>query len=106
MVHYDLMPATDPSRLLAFLGAECTHCRRMEPVITEVEREVRERFERLEIWHSSENAARMRHYAEPLREACGGMLGVPAFYNERTGEALCGEVDQETLLAWAKKGRS
>lgn len=88
-------------RLLAFTGTECTHCRRMEPVVAEVERQTRKHIQRLEVWHDLANAAVMRQYADALRVACGGLLGVPAFYNEETGTALCGEVDFDTLSAWA-----
>lgn len=89
--------------LLMFVGRECLHCRRMEPIVAELERQLGRRFERLEVWHNPANAARMREHADVLRAACGGLLGVPAFYNEQTGEALCGEVDLDTLRGWAVK---
>lgn len=75
----------------------------MGPVITEVERQIGRRFERLEVWHHPENRARMRQVADVLRNACGGMIGVPAFFNEATGEALCGEQEFDTLLLWTQK---
>lgn len=92
--------------LLAFLGAECSHCLRMEPVIAAVERQAGKPFEKLEVWHHPEQKTRMERYENEIREACGGVLAVPSFYNEATGEALCGEQDVDTLLAWATKERS
>lgn len=76
----------------------------MEPIIAAVEKSTGQAFEKLEVWHNAENAEVMKQHAEKLRAACGGMLGVPAFYNEKTKEALCGEVDEDTLRAWAVKG--
>jgi hypothetical protein len=55
----------------------------------------------LEVWHSEKNANLLREYGEPIAEACGGDLGVPSFYNERTGKALCGKVTPESLGKWA-----
>lgn len=92
------------SRLLFFTGAECPHCRRMEPVVAELERQTGRHFERLEVWHDPANSARMREHADVLRTACGGLLAVPAFFNEKTGESLCGEVDLDTLREWAANG--
>lgn len=89
-------------RLLMFTGRECPHCVRMVPVVAEVEREIGRPIEQLEVWHDEENAQLMgQTYGEDLREACGGVLGVPAFYNEATGEALCGEQEKDELLRWA-----
>lgn len=91
-------------RLLEFTGRECPHCLRMDAVVAAVEREIGRPIEQLEVWHHEENARLMGSgpYTEKLREAGDGFLGVPAFYNEATGEALCGEQDQEALLAWAR----
>lgn len=98
------MNTSTGQRLLEFTGRECSHCLRMDPVVEAVERDVGRPIEKLEVWHHEENAHLMEDgpYTEQLREACGGFLGVPAFYNEATGEALCGEQDQDALLAWAR----
>jgi hypothetical protein len=42
----------------------------------------------------------MRSHGDAISEACGGSLGVPSFYNERTGKAMCGNVTRERLDAW------
>lgn len=99
------MESTAP-RLLEFYGQECPHCVRMAPVVAAVEQESGQPINQLEVWDHEENAEVMRQYAEPLRASCGGILGVPAFYNEATGEALCGEQDKETLLRWAQGHRA
>jgi hypothetical protein len=57
----------------------------------------------LEVWHNEENAQLMRRYSEVISKACGGDLGVPAFYNEKTGKALCGKVTIEKLRNWASE---
>lgn len=91
-------------RLLLFTGRECPHCLRMAPIVAEVERESGRPILEVEVWHDEEHAKLMEEsYGDALRAACGGLLGVPAFYNEDTGEALCGEVDKDVLLAWASR---
>ena len=93
--------AHESSGLLAFVGSECPHCRRMEPIVAEVERQTGKRIPRLDVWHDQDNAALMHQYADALRTACGGLLGVPAYVNTETGEVLCGEVDFDQLRRWA-----
>jgi thiol-disulfide isomerase/thioredoxin len=88
-------------RLIEFYGTECIHCARMTPVVDAVERELGRPIVKLEVWHDEENARTMEEHADVLRDVCEGLLGVPAFYNEATGEALCGEQDRDVLLAWA-----
>jgi hypothetical protein len=44
----------------------------------------------------------MRKHATVITEACGGGLGVPAFYNEKSGKAICGaRINAERLAKWA-----
>lgn len=96
--------ASSVPRLIEFYGRECSHCLRMTPVVAQVERDIGRPLLKLEVWHDENNAKVMEEYGAALRESCGGILGVPAFYNEATGEALCGEQDKETLLEWARGG--
>jgi len=97
------MDVSTGQRLLEFYGRECSHCLHMVPVVEAVERELGRPIEKLEVWHNEENARLMEISSAPaLREACGGFFGVPAFYNEATGQALCGEQEKDDLLAWAQ----
>lgn len=91
----------DEGRIIEFYGTECPHCHEMEPLIERLERETPVKITRLEVWHNEENRHLMQHHAAPILRACGGVLGVPAFYNERTRKALCGEQAYEDLRAWA-----
>jgi len=90
-------------RLIWFHGKECPHCRKLAPLVDQFEAETGIALTRLEVWHSEENANLMRSLAEAIAPACGGDLGVPAFYNENTGKAICGgRIDLAMLLSWAK----
>ncbi|MFQ5406475.1 MAG: hypothetical protein ACE5DI_04955 [Candidatus Micrarchaeia archaeon] len=89
--------------LIEFYGAECPHCLAMKPRVEQLEKEEGVTIEQFEVWHNAENQEKMRSYAEVLAPACGGDLGVPAFINTDTKDALCGEVTYETLKTWAKK---
>ncbi len=82
--------------LLEFFGTECPHCRRMEPLVTALEKELGMTVQKYETWHDAEN--------DKLRAShdngdCGG---VPFFVNEESGQKLCGAVPYERLKAWAK----
>ncbi len=88
-------------KLIMFWGRECPHCHAMMPLVGRLEKEEGVKLVRLEVWHDRKNADQMRKLASVLREACGGELGTPSFYNERTKKALCGEVAYEALVEWA-----
>lgn len=90
------------SNLIAFVGQECPHCVRMTPVVESIERKIGRDIEVVEVWHNADNAKRMERCGDAIRAACGGVLGVPAFYNAETGDALCGEQGEDALLAWAQ----
>lgn len=91
------------NRLIWFHGRECPHCRQLRPVVERLEKDNGLTITQLEVWHDEENADLMRSYAQVITPACGGELGVPAFYNEVTGKAICGgRITAEQLLEWAK----
>jgi len=94
------------NRLIFFWGRECPHCAKIHPTVNDVSahlsKETGDGITELEVWHSEENAKLMRNYGDVLKKACGGSLGVPAFYNEKTKKALCGmTTTREQLLKWA-----
>jgi thiol-disulfide isomerase/thioredoxin len=89
-------------RLIWFHGRECPHCRKLEPLVDQFEEQNGIKLLRLEVWHNEENAKLMRSMEGAIAPACGGDLGVPAFYNEVTGKAICGRIDLEKLKNWAK----
>ena len=83
------------TNLLMFTGKECPHCRDMDPLVDKLEKELNIKVEKLEVWHNSKNAQLMN---EIDKGRCGG---VPFFFNENTGKAICGAVSYETLKKWA-----
>lgn len=90
--------------LMMFYGRECPHCHAMMPLVERLEREEGLSFEKLEVWHDEENAKRIRALADVIKPACGGELGVPAFYDQRRGAALCGKQPYNVLREWALSG--
>ncbi len=92
----------DEANVIEFYGQECPHCALMKPVVEQVEEELKVKFSKLEVWHSEKNHNVMLKYSEAIEDACGGSLGVPCFYNEKTKKALCGGVDRQTLIDFAK----
>ena len=91
----------DGRRLIEFYGDECTYCVAVAPIVEQVEKDTGKHVTRLEVWHDRENKKVFGKYAHEVAHACGGSLGVPAFYNEKTGEALCGYQPYEEILRWA-----
>ena len=83
------------SGLVEFYGAECNHCRSMEPLIARLQDEEGVMIQRREVWHNEENARLMGEYD---RGYCGG---VPFFYNTENGKWICGAVSYEKLKEWA-----
>ena len=88
-------------RLIEFSGEECAHCKEMIPIVKQVEKELKVKIVHLEVWHNSVNANLMQQYDkdEHGNEFCGG---VPFFYNEKTGEKICGNTKFEKLKTWAE----
>ena len=83
--------------LLEFFGTECPHCKDMDPLIKRLEKELKVRVRRLEVWHNEANRKKMEDLD---RGKCGG---VPFFFNEETKKWICGAVDYEELGKWASK---
>ena len=78
-----------------FYGTECVHCHHMIPLIEKLEKELKVKVEKLEVWHDSKNRGIMEKYNK-LKCA-----GVPFFYNEKTGKYICGSVPYAELKTWA-----
>ncbi len=94
--------AQEGERLIWFYGRECPHCKALHPVVDKFSQDTGIEITQLEVWHDDKNAQLMRKYGKALTEACGGSLGVPAFYNEKTGKAICGaRIDASKLQKWA-----
>lgn len=87
-------------RLIEFYGTECVHCKDMIPIMEKLEKEEGIKIEKMEVWHSSENARLMEDYDTDKdgNVICGG---VPFFVNEKTGKKICGNTSYEKLKQWA-----
>ncbi len=84
-------------KIIMFYGTECAHCHNVMPIVDRLNKEGKVRITKLEVWHNDKNAAFMEKVDKGF---CGG---VPFFYNENTGEWICGETDYDTLKTWAMK---
>ena len=83
--------------LMEFYGAECPHCHAMDSLVKKLEKDLKVKLAKYEVWHDEKNAKLMKSFD---KDRCGG---VPFFYNAKTKEFLCGEGDYATLKAWATK---
>ena len=87
-------------RLIMFTGTECVHCHEMNPLVEKLQKELKVKVEKVEVWHNAKNAM----YLESIDKNPDGSIfcgGVPMFLNEKTGKKLCGNQDYETLKTWA-----
>jgi thiol-disulfide isomerase/thioredoxin len=91
------------AKLIMFHGRECPHCRKMMPLVEQLEKETALRFEKFEVWHDEKNADLMRSYRDAIAPKCGQQLRVPTFLNAETKDAVCGEMEFEKLKDWAVK---
>ena len=95
--------SSSKSVLYMFYGKECPHCEAMMPLVDQLEKETRVKLVRLEVWHNDKNQRIMLRFEHVLTAACGGVLGVPTFYNTKTKKAVCGEQPYDVLKAWSGK---
>ena len=75
-------------RLIMFSGTECVHCKEMDPILADLEKEG-VHIDHIEVWHDAQNAA----YLESVDKNPDGSpfcAGILMFYNEKTGKKLCG----------------
>lgn len=81
--------------LLMFHGDTCSFCRRMDPLVEQLEKETGVKVEKYEVWRNEENATMLARYDQGY---CGG---VPFFFNAKTQQWICGAVSYEDLKLWA-----
>ena len=89
--------------IIMFHGADCPHCRAMIPLVGKLEKEEKIKIEKKEVWHNEKNAEEMRSHEDDITNACGGDLGMPCFFSNKTNNAICGEVSYKELKEWAVK---
>lgn len=80
--------------LVDYYGTECPHCRTMDPLVKKLEKELKVKVDKKEVWHNAKNQQEM------LKVNPGG--GVPFFYNKKTGKSILGAVPYAKLKAWAQ----
>ncbi|OIO65947.1 hypothetical protein AUJ68_01580 [Candidatus Woesearchaeota archaeon CG1_02_57_44] len=82
-------------RLIQFSGRECVHCKEMDPIVEQLQKDTGLRITHLECWHDEKNLALFEKYDQ------GRCQGVPFFYNEKTTKWICGNCDYDALKKWA-----
>jgi thiol-disulfide isomerase/thioredoxin len=93
--------AVSGADIMEFYGAECPHCKNMEPIVAQVEADLGLNITKLEIWHDEYNQNKFMEYEDLIKRSCGG-LGVPTFVNLKSGKAACGELSAAELNAFIK----
>jgi len=81
------------------MGQECPHCHEMEPLVEQLEKDSGVKVTTLEVYHNAQNQELMMKIAKG-GELCGGL---PFFFNEKTGDFVCGKCDMKRLKKWAGK---
>ena len=84
------------SEFAEFYGAECPHCLKMMPIVAQVEKETGVDIQQIEVWHNDTNKQTYVMHAAAIERDCG-LLGVPAFYSNKTDKAMCGEMTVQQL---------
>ena len=82
--------------LIEYYGTECVHCVEMAPLIEKLEKELKVKVHKKEVWHDSKNQEEFIKIAE------GKCPGVPFFINKKTGKFICGGTSFDKLKEWAE----
>jgi hypothetical protein len=76
----------------------------MMPIVTKLEKELKIKIKKLEVWYNEKNADKMRECKNIILNASeDGDLGVPAFVDLKNKEALVGEQEERGLKEWLKE---
>lgn len=86
-------------RFIEFYGAECPHCKKMAPIVAQVENETGVQFDKLEVWHNETNKNLYLIYQEDITRDCGDLI-IPTFISLRTNRTKCGEMSGDDLKAF------
>jgi thiol-disulfide isomerase/thioredoxin len=84
------------THLYDFYGEECPPCQQMHPLVEKLEKELKIKVNRLEVWHNEKNAILLEKYDQGK---CGG---VPFFINTKTKKFICGATSYDKLKEWAQ----
>ena len=86
--------------LVEFHGVMCEQCDEMKPVMRRLERKLKTRFLKYEVWNDPASYKLMQFLdRNPSgRSQCGGL---PFFYNRKTGACVCGATTEANLELWA-----
>ena len=93
------------TEIIMYHGLECPHCLAMMPLVDRLEKEEEVRVTKKEVWHNEENKEEMRSRRDLIAPACGGSLGVPCFFSEKTNKVLCGEVSYRKFKKWVAENK-
>jgi len=88
------------AKFVEFYGAECPHCKKMVPIVEQVEKDIGITFEKLEVWHNDTNRAFYLNYMNNVMRDCNlkneGIV-VPTFMSMKNNKSICGEKSVEEL---------
>lgn len=95
-----LPPHEDTCYLLEFVSDTSEHCKQMEPIVSQLEKDLNTKFRRV-------NLSKRGEFANLYDCVGGNECGtVPFFYNRRTAQAVCGRTSYQNLecLAMGRPG--
>jgi len=88
------------AKFVEFYGLECPHCKKMVPIVEQVEKDTGITFEKLEVWHNDTNRAFYLNYMNNVMRDCNlkneGIV-VPTFMSMKNNKSICGEKSVEEL---------
>ena len=100
LLHFRPPYMSNTKRIIEFYGTTCPFCARISPEVDRLEADNPVTVERLEVWNTAENAAKMEALKPLYDEHCNGNMIVPSFYDESTNRLICNPGTYEDLKAW------
>jgi len=93
------------AKFVEFYGEECPHCKKMAPIVEQVEKDTGVTFEKLEVWHNDTNRAEYLKHGDEVMKDCNlqheGIV-VPTFMSMKNNKSICGEQTVDKLKQFIK----
>ncbi len=86
---------------LFFYGTDCPHCDAMRPLIGKLAFDAGIILDERDVWTNQADFRLYENYQNHVAKTDPECMGLPFFYDTKTGSYLCGEVSYKELLAWA-----
>jgi thiol-disulfide isomerase/thioredoxin len=84
---------------IEFWSPVCPNCKKMEPIVAQVENKTGIKFERFDVYNNETARKVFFEHVDEIEKTCG-IAGTPTFYSVVTHKFTCGVMSAERLEQW------